>query len=292
MKGAVEVQRRLACTSILLSCLLSIADEARGAEAKPTDRSRDDTCEDACEVQLELALSTGTIEQLAKEARAEGDTARAAAISGDATRIAFASNRDLLRDGSNADGNLEIFLLDTTVGELEQITSSEGGTGSVSPRLGRAGTRIVFASDRDLLRDGSNTDDEVQLFLYDVLTGGIAQLTHVDGGLASFATALELSLDDAGVRLAFASDRDVLGDGRNDDENLEIFLLDTTTRALQQLTATVGGKGSFAPEIDGGGMRVRWTTDRSVELAPRRSRSPSRGARVAGTTRKGPRRGR
>ena len=215
---------------------------------------------------FELSLDTRTVAKVAPGRGTPVAGRPGPSVSDSGTRIAFASTHDLLRDGSNGDGNLEVFLLDTSTGELSQVTSSKGGEGSVAPQISAAGTRIVFASDRDLLGNGSNVDDEVQLFLYDTLTRAIAQLTHAEGGLASFASAVELSLDDAGVRVAFASDRDLLEQGRNADENLEIFLLDTTTRGLEQLTETSGGKGCFAPAFVGKD-RLRWSSDRGLAVA-------------------------
>jgi Tol biopolymer transport system component len=271
------VQRRLECASIVASLLLpgavaaAPAQQGSGGEDPSAQRCEGAPCGPA--LQFELELASGELSRVGERSDREGAT-RSTAISGDGTRIAFVSDRDLLRDGSNDDGNLEIFLLDTRRGELEQITKSEGGTGSVSPHINGAGTRIVFASDRDLIGDAGNHEGEVQLFLFDALTGGLAQLTRVDGGLASFATGLELALDDAGVRAVFASDRDLLDDGKNDDQNLEIFLLDTTTRALTQLTDTTGGEGSFAPSIDGAGTRVRWTSDRKLEPEKKDKKKP------------------
>lgn len=259
------MERRLAWASTFVALLLAGSVAAARAEAAQPHRA------------FELDTATGGLTTTAPD-RSMMRRSTSSWASADGTRIAFASDHDLLRDGSNLDRNLEIFLLDTAKGELLQLTSSRGGTGSVSPRVNAGGTRIVFASDRDLLGDGSNAEDEVQLFLFDVLTAGLAQLTHVEGGLVSFPGALELSLDDAGIRVAFASDRDVLGNEKNADENLEIFLLDTTTRALRQLTETTGGQGCFAPIIDGAGTRVRWTSDHAL-LTEKQGRRVASGKR-------------
>jgi hypothetical protein len=253
-KGAVTMHRRFVWASAFAFPLLS--DVAVAAPAAESDAGSSRGGGEPTR-QFELDLAT----RARKEVRGKRATPNraSASVSSDGSRIVFASTHDLLRDGSNADGNLEIFLLEPSAGVLRQLTTSEGGEGSVAPRISAAGTRIVFVSDRDLL-GGSNADDDVQLFLYDTLTGGLAQLTHAEGGLASFASGVELSLDDAGVRVAFASDRDLLDSGNNADENLEVFLLDTTTRGLEQITQTTGGRGCFAPAFSGEG-RLRWSSD-------------------------------
>jgi hypothetical protein len=266
------VHRRFVWASVLATLLLSSSVFAapKASKRDPGPHAAAGAHEPA---RFELDLATRALTELSGDRsgdKSEPPTHRASpSVSADGNRIVFSSTHDLLRDASNADGNLEIFLLELSTGALTQITRSVGGEGSVAPRLSAAGTRIVFASDRDLMGNGSNVDDEVQLFLYDTLTGGLAQLTHAEGGLASFASALELALDDAGVRVAFASDRELLDESANADENFEIFLLDTTTRGLEQITMTTGGKGCFAPTF--AGNRVRWSSDRTLVPAKKKN---------------------
>lgn len=81
-------------------------------------------------------------------------------INADGTRIAFQSTANLT--GSNAEGNFESFLFDTTTDTFTQITSTTGSfSGDVS--INADGTRIAFVSDADLT--GGNPDGNDEIFL-------------------------------------------------------------------------------------------------------------------------------
>ncbi len=170
-------------------------------------------------------------------------------INGDGTRIAFESNRDLT--GGNADGNIEIFLYDTTTNSFTQVTNTTGG-GNEFPVLSGDGTRIAFESNRDLT--GGNADGNVEIFLFDMTTNSFTQVTNTTGGGNEFA-----SINNDGTRIAFRSDRDLTGD--NADGNLEIFLYDTTTSRLTQVTSTSGGFND-TPAINGDGTHIAFVSDR------------------------------
>ena len=82
-------------------------------------------------------------------------------ISDDGRFIAFSSNRDLA--AQNGDGNLEIFVYDTTANTLSQLTNSSGVVGFSDAKISGDGTRIAFHSQRDggtdiylMARDGSD----------------------------------------------------------------------------------------------------------------------------------------
>jgi len=83
-----------------------------------------------------------------------------AAISGDGSRIAFSSGRDLA--GSNPDGSLEIFLFDTVTGAFTQATNAVAGD-STSPSINADGRSIAFISRSDLT--GGNNDGFDEVFL-------------------------------------------------------------------------------------------------------------------------------
>jgi len=149
-----------------------------------------------------------------------------AAVNGNGARIAFVSRGDLA--GQNADGNDEIFLMDTTTGAVTQITRTTGD-GNVTVSLDDAGTRIAFSSDHD--HTGQNPDGNIELFLFDTTTGTFAQITRTSTGHNYFP-----SFNGDGTRIAFNSGSDLTGE--NADGNDEIVLVDTTTGAFTQITHT------------------------------------------------------
>jgi Tol biopolymer transport system component len=187
----------------------------------------------------------------------------APAINAAGTRIAFTSDRDLTPGNpGNADGNREIFLFDTTTGLFTQITNTIGG-GNFAPSINAAGTRIAFNSNRDV-KPGSpgNADGNFEIFLFDTTTG-LTQITNTTGG--TFANGGVTSINAAGTRIAFSSDRDLTpGSPGNADANIEVFLFDTTTGLFTQITNTTGGLGNDARSINADGTRIGLHSDRDL----------------------------
>lgn len=170
------------------------------------------------------------------------------AVNADGTRVAFVSDSD--PTGQNADGNDEIFLLDTTTGAVTQITRTTGD-GNVTVSLDDAGTRIAFSSDHD--HTGQNPDGNIELFLFDTTTGTFAQITRTSTGHNYFP-----SFNGDGTRIAFNSGSDLTGE--NADGNDEIVLVDTTTGAFTQVTHT--------QQISAGGQQA--APDRAISKAGNR----------------------
>ncbi len=178
-------------------------------------------------------------------------------INADGTRIAFVTGQDLL--GGNPDGNIEVFLQDTSAGTLTQITSTTSATscifcGAASPSSSADGTRIAFDSDADPL--GANPDFSREVFLFDTTTSTLTQITN---GLTSPSASFRLShpaISADGTRIAFTSGSDLLG--TNGDGNSEIFLFDTVTDSLLQITETVNTEflGNGDADISGDGSRI------------------------------------
>ena len=66
------------------------------------------------------------------------------AINADGTLIPFVSNANI--NGGNPDGNLEIYLFDTTTATTTQITDETAGGLSDGPAINAKGTRIALLS--------------------------------------------------------------------------------------------------------------------------------------------------
>jgi Tol biopolymer transport system component len=201
--------------------------------------------------------TTSTITQLTNTTG--GDNFNAA-INAPGTRIAFVSTRNLTPGApGNADGNNEIFLFDTTTATFTQLTNTVGGA-TVNPAINADGTRIAFESFNNLTPGApGNADQNQEIFLFDTTTSTITQLTNTTGG-DNFAAAINA----AGTRIAFSSDRDLTpGAPGNADGNFEIFLFDTTTGTITQLTNTTGG-GNFNPAINADGTRIAFSSTRDL----------------------------
>lgn len=148
-------------------------------------------------IRIDLSGGTSSFAQLA------ASRAPAAAISQDASRVAFASTNDPL--GSNADGNSELFLFDG--GSLRQMTDTTPGDasqrtrdGSFQPSISDDGRLIAFASNRDLTNQ--NADGNFEIFIHDSATQSFTQVTNTHGVIGS--TDAKISGD--GSRVAFIND--------------------------------------------------------------------------------------
>jgi Tol biopolymer transport system component len=178
-------------------------------------------------------------------------------ISDDGTIVAFHSTAD--PTGENADHSNEIFVLDVASKVITQMTDSPGGSSSLFPSLNRDGSRIAFHSTADLT--GENADENAEIFLLDVASSTLTQITKTSGGLANTAA----SLDGVGDRVAFTSSRDITGD--NPDGNRELFLTDLGAGTTTQITDTTAGSSIFtnsSPSISDSGSRVAFTSSGDV----------------------------
>ena len=179
----------------------------------------------------------------------------AASISGDGTRIAFLSNRDLT--GGNADGNDEIIIYDTQAGSFTQVTDTTGGFND-SPSITDDGTRIAFASNRDVT--GGNADQNFEIFL------GTCRLDSDDDGIpdesdpdtvADVVIALpDTSFQSSGNKNAFLSRLEAI------EQLILDGKIDQALQELQNLRRRVDGCGSTADTND-------WITDCAAQLQVR-----------------------
>jgi Tol biopolymer transport system component len=179
-----------------------------------------------------------------------GTSSESPSISGDGTRIAFASGADLT--GDNADGSFEIFLIDTAAGPggaTTQLTDDASGF-STEPAVSGDGTHVAFRSTADLT--GDNPDHNFEIFLHDTTTGTTTQLTDTTVG-----SSVNASITGDGTYVAFASNADHTGD--NDDGNNEIFQHDTTAGTTTQLTDTTSGN-SIETSISADGTRITFSS--------------------------------
>jgi len=168
-------------------------------------------------------------------------------LSADGSRIAFDSNADVT--GENPNGNTEIFLFNRTTNTITQITHTTTGTGvNLTPWISADGTRITFYSFAD--HTGGNPDHNYEIFLFDIGTNTLTQITHTSG---SGVVNQRPTANATGRLIAFDSNANLTGG--NPDGSLEIFLFHTLTSTFQQITSNMGSVTEFAA-INASGTRI------------------------------------
>jgi hypothetical protein len=155
--------------------------------------------------------------------------------------------------------------LPLAVSAQTQITdaTTNGGTSrdSYNPNVDLDGSRIVFESDADLLSEG-RADGNTEIWLWDNSTG----FTRITDALANGGTSRDsylASIDNAGTRIAFRSDADLLSEGRAGGDE-EIWLWDETT-GLQRITDALAnggtGRDSYESVLSADGTRIAFRSD-------------------------------
>jgi len=165
-------------------------------------------------------------------------------ISRDGTRIAFISNADLTAD--NPMNYEQIFSFHRGSQTLTQITQSTSESLYLPyPELDDDGSRLVFASDVAL------TEDETGgVFLYDFQSSSLTLLVGETG-----PEFQDPSIDATGTLIAFTSREDHTGE--NPDGNGEIFLLNTASSQITQLTDTTS-LTNYRPDISADGTHIAY----------------------------------
>jgi Tol biopolymer transport system component len=181
------------------------------------------------------------------------------AINALGTRVAFTSFCDLT--GGNPDQNGEVFAMNADGSNIRQLTFS---TSLYSQNVGinPLGTRIVFASNADLV-PGGNADGNSEIFTIHWDGTHLTQLTHTTGGHTDgWGGCAHPSYGPAGQRILFSSDRDLVPGG-NPGGNYTLFLMnaDDGSDLVQLPNSTGGWDGSLAA-----GGRVVFSSD--FDLVP------------------------
>lgn len=141
---------------------------------------------------------------------------------------------------------------------VERITAA----GSEQRRSGRPSlsadaSLLAFDSDADLLGQGV-PDDQFEVWLYDTASMIYTRVT-TSAGTDRDSTMPVLSSD--GSALAFASDADLLGEGNVADDQQEIWLYDTATRAYTRVTTGAPGRVSASAALNASGTLVAFASD-------------------------------
>ena len=175
-------------------------------------------------------------------------------LSGDGSRVAFETSADMAAAGAGAG-----FRLVTADAAQEPTFRELALSRAPAAALAQDGTRAAFASHADPL--GENRDGGSEIFFHD--GARLSQLTHTtpDEPARRAAQGCFLpSISDDGRLVAFTSDRDLVGE--NAGLARQIFLLDTLTRKVSQITRVGAGESARDAKLSGDGSRVAFVLER------------------------------
>lgn len=139
-----------------------------------------------------------------------GDNSRPV-LSADGRFVAFESTSADLA-GANADGQEEVYRVDTSSATILRITDSTDA--SRRPFIAGNGASILFQSDGDLVA-GSNLDGSEEIFRAKIASGA-ATLTQITAGAAG-TSSRSATCNHLGTRIYFRSDADLTGQGAGND---------------------------------------------------------------------------
>ena len=189
-----------------------------------------------------------------------------------------AGDKETGQQAAAADGGI-VISISLRPGITSALTASPLGYNS-GPVLNLDGTRVAYWSTADTFGATAfcsgctfgatglrNPDGNVELFVASIkrLTGEVTY-TQITSSTGSILGGFNFgpSIDDAGERVAFFSDRDLTGG--NSDHNFEIFLAQIDANqavTLTQLTTTTDGSNIF-PSITAAGRRIAFMSDRDL----------------------------
>ena len=131
---------------------------------------------------------------------------------------------------------------------------------SNEPSLSSDGKYIAFWSTADLVPSVGNADGNIELFV--AQKGSPVQYTQVTHSSGSILGGFNLSpsIDDSGTRVAFFSDRDLIG--QNPENSFQIYLQDTNSLTLTQITTRTRGF-NILPSVSGNGQFIAFVSDRN-----------------------------
>jgi Tol biopolymer transport system component len=134
------------------------------------------------------------------------------------------------------------------------VSQLAGGQGNAGPAAIDDTSHVVVADTGDPV--GTNPDHNSEIFLRDVSTGSVTQLTSTTSGNSGGSVAISGD----GSRVAFLSTTDLTGG--NSDHNAEVFVW--TGSAFRQVTATTGSGSTSRFSMDQTGSRLTFISSHDL----------------------------
>ncbi|HKX29503.1 MAG TPA: hypothetical protein VJ302_17565 [Blastocatellia bacterium] len=208
-------------------------------------------------------------------------------VSNDGSRIVFESTNDYT--GENTDHNNEIFVYDSTLRKIVQITKtgnqstsgSDGGSTvnntncpggcepenfvptNTVPAISGDGTRIAFVSSSGLLTDTGNPDGNMEIYLATLPVGStVATFQRITETTGSKATGVfdnnRPTINYDGSVIAFASTRRYFNSGgaqiftaQNEDNLAQLYVYQVASHSFAQVTYKRISEGTAGFEVKG-----------------------------------------
>ena len=142
-------------------------------------------------------------------------------------------------------------------------TASEPGRISSGGRMSGDGTRIVFHSDSDILKQGQPRGTP-EIWLYDVPS---RQFTRVTTASAPDRLSLHPAISTDGSTVVFQSDSDFLKEGLPRGQS-EIWRYVVSTRALTRVTRGAAGTASTGPAVNATGSVIAFSSSAALAGSP------------------------
>jgi Tol biopolymer transport system component len=190
---------------------------------------------------------------------------RSVSMTDDGEWVVFDSAADPLQQ--NGDGTVELFLMRSDGSDITQLTNDDtlGGGRAECPMITGSGNRVLFYGTYDPI--GTNPDHLTQLFVLDLASSNLTQLTQGESGIHvpySSQGRCYPAISDDGERVAFSSSADLTG--INPNGTVEVFKIDADGQDLAQLTLDTSDVYAWA--ISGNGERIAYGTDASGWSVP------------------------
>jgi hypothetical protein len=178
-------------------------------------------------------------------------------LSADGTRVAFGSNATNLDPGDTVPDGSDIYVKELTTGDITLASTSDTGQKgnglSTRPSLSSDGTRVAFSSMATNV-DPADTSTDDDVYVNDLVTGGITLASTSDTGVKGNGSAASLAGD--GTRVAFATGLSM--DPGDTDAIVDIYLKTLPSVATSiDITDCSNGNSGTASIVDIGSYGSR-----------------------------------
>jgi Tol biopolymer transport system component len=186
-------------------------------------------------------------------------------ISDDGEWIVFASAADPVQE--NGDGTIELFLMRSDGSDITQLTDDDtlGDGRPECPMISGSGNRVLFYGNHD--PTGTNPDHHTQLFVLDLASSNLTQLTQGDSEIFlpySYQGRCYPAISDDGERVAFSSSADLTG--TNPSGYFTVFRIDADGQDLAHVSPF--GFDVYTWGISGNGEWIVFVTGETGGSAP------------------------
>jgi Tol biopolymer transport system component len=179
--------------------------------------------------------------------------------------VVFQSGATNLVPGQIATGSTDVFLYNVASQSLTNVTFGANFTSAnTNPQITADGSYVVFQSGASNLVPGQNDTSGTDVFLYNVATRSITNLTF---GGNNNSSSPQITAN--GSHVFFTSVATNLVPGQTDTTNNDIFMYNVASGSFTNLTFG-GNAGVSAPKITANGSHVLFTTNAS-NLVPGQS---------------------